>query len=106
MIIRDGFLKVISGTLMVMKDIRRNNLYYYNGSTMIGVVATVSGSDKDAEITSLWHRHLGHASERALLILVKRGLLKGAKTCKLEFCEHCVIGKQRRVKFGTAIHST
>ena len=60
-------------------------MYYYNGSTMIGVVATVSDSDKDAEITSLWHRHLGHASERALLILVKRGLLKGAKTCKLEF---------------------
>ena len=37
---------------------------------------------------------------------VKRGLLKGAKTCKLEFCEYCVLGKQRRVKFGTVIHNT
>ncbi|CAL9031518.1 unnamed protein product [Prunus brigantina] len=27
-------------------------------------------------------------------------------TCKLEFCEHCVLGKQTRVKFGTAIHHT
>jgi len=33
-------------------------------------------------------------------------LLKGTKACKLEFCEHCVLGKQRRVKFGTAIHNT
>ena len=37
---------------------------------------------------------------------MKRGLLKGAKTCKLEFCEHCVLGKQMRVKFGTVIHNT
>ena len=36
---------------MVMKGTRRNNLYYYKCSTMTGVVATVSGSDKDSEIT-------------------------------------------------------
>ena len=42
-----------------MKDTRRNNLYYYNGSTMIGVVATVSSSGEDSEITSLWLRSLG-----------------------------------------------
>ena len=50
MIIRDGVFKVISGTLMVMKGTRRNNLYYYNGSTVSGVVAMVSGSDEDLEI--------------------------------------------------------
>ena len=36
---------------------------------------------------------------------MKRGLLKGAKTYKLEFCEHYVLGKQWRVKFSTAIHN-
>ena len=46
MIIRDGVLKVTSA-LLVMKGIKRNNLYYYNGSTMIGVVAIISGSDED-----------------------------------------------------------
>ena len=35
-----------------------------------------------------------------------QGLLKGAKTCKLDFCEQCVLGKQKRVKFGTVIHNT
>ncbi|CAB4307464.1 unnamed protein product [Prunus armeniaca] len=38
--------------------------------------------------------------------LVNQGLLKGAKACKLEFSEHCVLGKQTRVQFGTAVHHT
>ena len=32
--------------------------------------------------------------------------MKGAKTYKLDFCEHYVIGKQIRVKFNTVIHNT
>ena len=41
---------------------------------MIVVVATVSGSDEDSEITSLWHRCLGPAVEVVTgigMILVK-----------------------------------
>ena len=34
---RDGILKVTSGALVIMKGIRKNNLYYYQGSTVIGV---------------------------------------------------------------------
>ena len=49
---------------------------------------------------------LGHAREKSLQTLAMQGLLKGAKTCKLDFCEQCVLGKQKRVKFGTAIHNT
>lgn len=41
---------------------------------------------------------------RLLQGLVKQSLLKGVKTCKLEFCEHCILDKQTRVKFGTTIH--
>ena len=61
MIIRDGVLNVILDAILVMKGIRRNNLYYYNGSIVIGVVGTVFGSDEDSEITSLWHKRLGPA---------------------------------------------
>jgi hypothetical protein len=49
---------------------------------------------------------LGHASEKALQGLAKQGLLDGATTCKFGFCEHCILGKQTRVKFGTMIHNT
>ena len=47
---------------------------------------------------------LGHMSEKKMTILVSRGLLKGLKSCKLSFCENCVFGKQKRVKFSTAKH--
>ena len=56
---RDGIVKVISGSLVVMKGTRRNNLYYYNGSTVIGSTATVFEKDEDSKITRLWHIHLG-----------------------------------------------
>src|SRR4051812_10294751 len=49
---------------------------------------------------------LGHMSERGMAELHKRGLLKGIKTCKLDFCKYCVLGKQSRVQFKTAKHKT
>ncbi|KAG8503986.1 hypothetical protein CXB51_002302 [Gossypium anomalum] len=102
---RDGVLKVISGALVILKGIRKNNLYYYQYSTVIGTVAAAS-DNKELDSMQLWHMKLGYASEKSLKILAKQGLLKGAKACKLKFCEHCVLGKQKRVKFGTAIHNT
>ncbi|KAE8709887.1 Tubulin beta-2 chain [Hibiscus syriacus] len=100
--IRYGVLKVAYGALVMMKGIRK---YYYQGSTIIGAVAAASGCD-DLDATQLWHMRLGHAGEKSLQILEKKGLLKGAKAYKLNFCEHCVLGKQKRVKFGTTIHNT
>ena len=37
---------------------------------------------------------LGHTGEKFLQALAKQALLKGTRTCKLEFCEHCVIEKE------------
>ena len=105
-IMQNGILKVVSGALVVMKGIRRNNLYLYQGSTAVGTAVAVSEVDKVAEMSRLWHMRLGHAGERSLQTLAMQGLLKGEKTCKLDFCEQCVLGKQKRVKFGTAIHNT
>ena len=105
-ILQNGILKVVSGALVMMKGIRRNNLYLYQGSTTVRTAAAVSEADKVAEMSRLWHMRLGHAGEKSLQTLAMQGLLKGAKTCKLDFCEQCVLGKQNRVKFGTAIHNT
>ena len=106
MTIRDSVLKIISGALILMKGTRRNNLYYYNGSTIIGSAVAISEKNVDSDLVRLWHMRLGHAGEKALSELVNRGLLKGVKSCKMDFCEHCIIGKQTRVKFGTGIHNT
>ncbi len=39
-------------------------------------------------------------------MLSKQGLLGGQKIVKLDFCEDCVFGKQRRVKFKIVVHRT
>ena len=66
-----------------------------------GQVVTSISSDNDC--TRLWHMRLKYIGEKSLHALSKQDLLKGATTCKLKFCEHCVIGKKTKVKFYTAI---
>ena len=43
--IRDSFLKMIKGSMVVMKGVCRNNLYYLKGSTVTGQVETSSSSN-------------------------------------------------------------
>jgi hypothetical protein len=45
-------------------------------------------------------------SETRMLELFKRVLLHGKCTDKLELYEHCIYGKQRRVRFGTTTDNT
>ena len=103
----DGILKVTKGSLVVMKaDIKSANLYHLRGTTILGNVAAVSDSLSNSDATNLWHMRLGHMSEIGLAELSKRGLLDGQSIGKLKFCEHCIFGKHKRVKFNTSTHTT
>uniref|UniRef100_A0A3Q7IGU6 Uncharacterized protein n=1 Tax=Solanum lycopersicum TaxID=4081 RepID=A0A3Q7IGU6_SOLLC len=104
---RDWFFDLQEGECSVMHTANNNPLTAYGvGSTFIGIVTTTSNDEKEAEMTKLWHMCLGHAGEKSLKILSNQGLLKGVKTCDLEFCEHCFKGNQTTVKFGTSIHNS
>jgi len=46
--IRDGVLKMIKDSMVVLKGVRRNNLYYLKGSTVTGQVAASTDSDDDS----------------------------------------------------------
>lgn len=39
-----------------------------------------------------------------LVELKKQNLLNCGKVDKLEFCDHCILGKSHRLKFGTGMH--
>nr|XP_027109490.1 uncharacterized protein LOC113729387 [Coffea arabica] len=54
---RDEIFKTTSRALVMLKGVRKNNLYYYQGSTVVGTAgaATSFSSKKDAETTKLWH---------------------------------------------------
>ena len=50
--IRDSVLKMTKGSMVVMKGIRRRNLYYLKGSTVTGQVETSISSDNVC--TQVW----------------------------------------------------
>jgi len=88
-----------------MKANRSGSLYVLQGSIVTGSTA-MSSSMLDSNVIKLWHMRLGHMSNKGMAILSKRGLLCGQGTGKMEFCEHCALGKQKRVCFSTGIHKT
>ncbi|KAL6315855.1 hypothetical protein AAG906_012191 [Vitis piasezkii] len=55
----------------------------------------------DANIdTSLWHRRLGHMSEKGMKMLSK-GKLPELKSIDFDMCESCILGKQKKEVQGT-----
>jgi hypothetical protein len=101
----NGIMKVSKGAMVVMTDQKiSSNAYKLLGNTILGGVAAVAESEDDD--TLLWHMRLGHMSERGMRELHKRNLLTGIKSCKLDFCKYCIMGKQCRVRFKTATHKT
>ena len=71
------------------------------GTTIVGEAATI---ELELNNTTLWHMRLGYIGDRGMMELHKRKLLKGIKTCKLEFCKYCAFGKQNKVQFKTTTH--
>ncbi|KAL4341068.1 hypothetical protein GQ457_08G007840 [Hibiscus cannabinus] len=97
-------LWIVKGALVVMKGkITAGNIYKLLGSTVVGGANSVESCDDD---TKLWHMRLGHLSESGMVALHKRNLLHGVKSCKLDFCKFCVLGKQTKVSFMTGKHKT
>ncbi|KAG8472449.1 hypothetical protein CXB51_034191 [Gossypium anomalum] len=101
-----GVLKISKGSLVVMKGQRNCQVICFAGSTTLLVMQLSLPLPCQMMITKLWHMRLGHMSENGMVELSKRGLLDGQGICKLNFCEHCVFGKQKRVRFTRGIHKT
>ncbi|KAH9780126.1 hypothetical protein KPL71_007968 [Citrus sinensis] len=99
--LESGILKVLKGSMVLMKGNLDNGLYVLQGSVVTGDVGV---SNQNLNKTLLWHFRLGHMSERGLRELSKQGVLGEDKIEPLEFCEECVLGKSSRVKFSTGTH--
>src|SRR5438270_4057203 len=87
--------------MTVLKGERVANLYRMKGSIIAG---DASVSTEKEGTTRLWHMRLGHISKRGLQLLHKKDVLSGIKSCKLDLCEFCIHGRQRRVSFSTSEH--
>jgi hypothetical protein len=49
----------------------------------------------------LWNKRMGHIGEKGLRTMHNEGMVEEFPECNLEvgFCEHCINGKQGRVRF-------
>jgi len=103
----DDCISITKGSLILMKGkkLGPGKLYMLKGETVVGDAA-VASSLSGEENAQLWHMRLGHMSEKGMAVLNKRGLFGSQKIGSLDFCEYCVLGKQKRVSFSAAKHTT
>ena len=100
----NDILEVMKDSRIITRGVRKHDLYSLEGKVVAGLIA--SGFVRDMSRIELWHRRLGHVSERGLVELSKQGMLCGDKVEKLNFCEHCVYGKTCKAKFGVGQQRT
>ena len=56
-----SFIKIMRGSLLVMKEAKKIGIYSLLGSTVIGTSSSLA-VDQKMNNTVLWHRRLGHVS--------------------------------------------
>ena len=80
---------------MVAKGKKCSGLYRTTSSLVHGEVNVTSTT----HTADLWHRRLGHMSEKGLEFLKKKNYLPQLDQTTLSSCDHCLAGKQRRASF-------
>ena len=78
------------------------SLYLLDGDTVEPTAYAVVSKDD----TALWHSRLAHTSIKNLKVLVEKGILDKQKISDLEFCESCIMGKNKRLKFNVGKHNS
>jgi hypothetical protein len=116
--------KMVRGVMVLMKGVWIGTLYKLLGNvdstgcnniiapevdltstqldlTRVELVQTDSTRHDKIDPTRLWHERMGHIGEKGLRAMHNKGMVEGFPECGLEvdFCEHCIYGKQSRVRF-------
>ena len=105
---------MVRGSMALMRGVWYGTLYKLLGKTIIdecnNFVVLEEGGKDDKTLnasggkTMLWHQRMGHIGEKELRALQGKGMVEGMTDCTLDFdfCEHCIYGKQNRVRFSSS----
>jgi hypothetical protein len=103
--------RMVRGAMVLLKGVRFGTMYKLQGSTISdgcnsSIVHDIGVEEERTTIVSgekvmLWHQRLGHIGEKGLRLLHGKCMVEGMSNCSLDFdlCEHCLYGKQNRVRF-------
>ena len=89
--------KLTKGSLVVARGKKKNTLYVTEAKLPKGEINAVQ---RDVSI-ELWHRRIGHISEKGLQTLARKQFLPNLQGMPLKTCDHCSVGKAHRVVFHT-----
>ncbi|KAK9065390.1 hypothetical protein SSX86_016773 [Deinandra increscens subsp. villosa] len=103
--LKEGKARVIKGSMIVLTGTRKqNNIYILNGNVEKSDVVLITEEGNKQAL--LWHKRLGHISSQGLIELNKKKVLGNLVSCEVQFCEHCIMGKHKKVKFNQGKHTT
>ncbi|GKV28962.1 hypothetical protein SLEP1_g37944 [Rubroshorea leprosula] len=92
----NGSWKLTKGTMVVARGKKRFSLYETQAKQCQGQINVT-----EADATKLWHKRLGHLSEKGLQIVSKKELLPGFTSNLSKTCADCLAGKHHKVSFHT-----
>ena len=92
-----GTWKVTKGARVLARGKKTGTLYMT--SSPRNIIAVADASTDTSTDTSLWHRRLGHMSEKGMKMLLSKGKLLELKSIDFDMCESCILGKQKKVSF-------
>jgi len=70
----------------VARGKKRGSLFLIADEDMVVVTEAVYNS-------TMWHRRLGHMSEKGKNLMAEKGKLSSLKHVDVGVCEHCIFGK-------------
>lgn len=99
----NGVLSIKAGVQTLLTGRRYDTLYLLQWRPAAAESLAIERRQDDIV---LWHRRLGHMSQKNMNLLLKKCLLDRKKVSTLEACEDCIYGRARRVGFNLAQHGT
>ncbi|CAA7062683.1 unnamed protein product [Microthlaspi erraticum] len=99
----DGVLSIKAGSQTLLTGKRFDTLYLLKWKPVTEESLAVERRQDD---TVLWHRRLGHMSQKNMNIMLRKGLLDKRKVSVFETCEDCIYGRAKRVGFNIAQHDS
>ncbi|KAG8372283.1 hypothetical protein BUALT_Bualt12G0050200 [Buddleja alternifolia] len=88
----EGKWKLTKGSLITAKGKKNNSLYLMQAKLSNGEVNVAVNSSS----IELWHKRLGHLSQKGMQLLAKKKLLLNVNGIELQTCVDCLVGKQHR----------
>ena len=99
--------KMVQGEMVLMRGVQIGTLYKLlerrdiNKCVNTIILEVDEISSYLVDLTMIQHQCMGHIGEKGICVMHSKGMVKGLLDCSYEvnFCEHCVYGKQNHVSF-------